>query len=40
VVDAHVYCGRGERGEWYADNLPRLQDRLADVEDDADVPSK
>ncbi|AGB37357.1 thymidylate synthase [Natronococcus occultus] len=32
VVDAHVYCGRGERGKWYADNLADLQSRLADVE--------
>jgi thymidylate synthase len=31
VVDAHVYCGEGERGAWYADNLSALQDRLADV---------
>jgi thymidylate synthase len=33
VVDAHVYCGRGERGSWYADNFERLQSRLADVDD-------
>ncbi|WP_280536596.1 thymidylate synthase [Halopenitus sp. POP-27] len=32
IVDAHVYCGEGDRGAWYADNLDRLQDRLADVE--------
>ncbi|WP_440765232.1 thymidylate synthase [Natronorubrum sp. DTA7] len=32
VVDAHVYCGRGARGEWYADNLEALQSRLADVD--------
>ncbi len=32
VVDAHVYCGRGARGEWYADNLDALQDRLAQVD--------
>jgi thymidylate synthase len=31
IVDAHVYCGEGARGEWYADNLGRLQTRLADV---------
>ncbi len=31
LVDAHVYCGRGERGEWYAENLETLQRRLADV---------
>ncbi|WP_152041634.1 thymidylate synthase [Salinigranum salinum] len=32
VVDAHVYCGAGARGEWYADNLDALQSRLADVD--------
>ncbi len=31
LVDAHVYCGRGERGEWYAENLETLKRRLADV---------
>ncbi|SDX71093.1 thymidylate synthase [Halopenitus persicus] len=36
IVDAHVYCGEGDRGAWYADNLDRLQDRLADVETTAD----
>ncbi|MFB6297659.1 MAG: thymidylate synthase [Salinirussus sp.] len=33
IADAHVYCGTGERGAWYADNLGELQDRLAAVED-------
>jgi thymidylate synthase len=32
VVDAHVYCGEGARGEWYRDALPELQSRLAAVE--------
>jgi thymidylate synthase len=32
-VDAHVYCGKGERGAWYADNLDELQARLGAVED-------
>ncbi|WP_096389303.1 thymidylate synthase [Halopenitus persicus] len=36
IVDAHVYCGEGDRGAWYADNLDRLQDRLTDVETTAD----
>ncbi|WP_255167046.1 thymidylate synthase [Natrononativus amylolyticus] len=36
VVDAHVYCGRGARGEWYADNLPELQSRLADATEPAE----
>ncbi|APX95916.1 thymidylate synthase [Natronorubrum daqingense] len=33
VVDAHVYCGRGARGEWYGDNLENLQSKLAAVDD-------
>ncbi|MFC7215632.1 thymidylate synthase [Saliphagus sp. GCM10025334] len=32
IVDAHVYCGTGERGAWYADNLEALQTRLDDVD--------
>ena len=28
IVDAHVYCGQGARGEWYAEQLPQLQERL------------
>ncbi|AKU08895.1 thymidylate synthase [Haloferax gibbonsii] len=32
IVDAHVYCGTGERGAWYGDHLDELQSRLADVE--------
>ncbi|WP_231185747.1 thymidylate synthase [Haladaptatus sp. DYF46] len=31
IVDAHVYCGEGERGEWYRDNLEELRTRLAGV---------
>ena len=33
LVDAHVYCGRGDRGAWYAENLEALQSRLAAVDD-------
>ncbi|AHF99366.1 thymidylate synthase [Halostagnicola larsenii XH-48] len=36
VVDSHVYCGRGDRGEWYADNLKALQSRLAAVDEPAE----
>ncbi|MFB6091930.1 MAG: thymidylate synthase [Haloquadratum sp.] len=36
VVDAHVYCGSGERGEWYAENLDALQSRVAAVDDRAE----
>jgi len=32
VVDAHVYCGEGDRGAWYDDNLAELQQRLGEVE--------
>lgn len=28
IVDAHIYCGAGERGEWYADNLYMIQTAL------------
>lgn len=28
LVDAHVYCGTGERGRWYEDHLDELQNRL------------
>jgi thymidylate synthase len=36
VVDAHIYCGAGERGAWYADHLSDLRDRLVDVDDRED----
>jgi thymidylate synthase len=36
ITDAHVYCGQGERGGWYADNLEDLQARLAGVEERED----
>ena len=32
IVDAHVYVGEDDRGAWYEDNLPEVQDRLAGVE--------
>ena len=28
LTDAHIYCGTGERGEWYADNLDAVQSRI------------
>jgi thymidylate synthase len=36
LADAHIYCGRGDRGAWYADHLSALRDRLVDVEDRTD----
>jgi thymidylate synthase len=35
IVDAHIYCGTGERGNWYSDSLPELQARLADADEEA-----
>jgi thymidylate synthase len=32
IVDAHVYCGSGDRGAWYGENLDALQNRLRAVE--------
>jgi thymidylate synthase len=27
-VDSHIYCGKGDRGEWYSDNLEELKRRV------------
>lgn len=32
IVDAHIYCGTGDRGQWYDDNLSRLQSKLDSVD--------
>lgn len=32
IVDAHIYCGRGERAAWWADNVAAFQDRLTGVD--------
>lgn len=32
IVDAHIYCGTGERGAWYETHLDELQQRLAGVD--------
>lgn len=32
IVDAHIYCGTGERGEWYGENLDALQSLLKTTE--------
>lgn len=31
LVDAHIYCGKGERSDWYNDNLAYLASKLSDV---------
>ncbi|WP_436925222.1 thymidylate synthase [Halosimplex amylolyticum] len=35
VVDAHVYCGEGARGEWYEANREGLRERVTAVDDRA-----
>lgn len=38
IVDAHIYCGMGNRGEWYGEEgtLESLQTRLEAVDDPAE----
>ncbi|MAG01998.1 thymidylate synthase [Candidatus Pacearchaeota archaeon] len=31
--DSHFYCGSGERGSWYGDNLERLQEQVRRAKD-------
>lgn len=39
IVDAHVYCGGGERGDWYQQNLDEVQTRIDGVEKPAEYSS-
>lgn len=32
IVDAHIYCGKGERGEWYSENIEELKQKVRDCE--------
>ena len=32
IVDAHVYCGKGERGKWYSKNLEELKQKVSEAE--------
>lgn len=36
LTDAHIYCGTGERGAWYGENLSAVQSRVAACEEPAD----
>lgn len=36
IVDAHIYCGEGERGAWYGEHLADLRNRLVDVDNRRD----
>lgn len=31
-VDSHIYCGKGERGEWYSENLEELKEKIREAE--------
>lgn len=31
LVDAHIYCGKSDRGEWYSNNLSEIQKRISTV---------
>lgn len=32
IIDAHIYAGKGERGEWYGENIEELRERVAAVD--------
>ncbi len=36
LVDAHLYCGKNERGEWYEENLEELQAKIQNAEKNED----
>jgi thymidylate synthase len=33
LVDAHIYCGRNERSQWYQQNISELQEKVASVQE-------
>lgn len=32
IVDSHIYCGKGERGEWYGENIEKLKEKMREAE--------
>ncbi|QGA80063.1 thymidylate synthase [Candidatus Nanohalobium constans] len=36
IVDSHIYCGKGERGEWYRENLKELKSKMREAETNED----
>ena len=36
VADSHIYCGKGERGEWYGENLEKLKEKMKEAETSED----
>ena len=31
IVDSHIYCGKGERGDWYEENLEELKEKISEA---------
>jgi thymidylate synthase len=36
IVDAHVYCGKDARGEWYGENMDELREKVQEAEERED----
>lgn len=37
IVDAHLYCGKGERGQFYGDHLDELKTKIEQVQDEPET---
>ncbi|PSH00499.1 MAG: thymidylate synthase, partial [Nanohaloarchaea archaeon SW_7_46_7] len=33
IVDSHIYCGKGERGEWYQENIEKFREKMREASD-------
>jgi thymidylate synthase len=36
IVDSHIYCGKGRRGEWYGENVEKLREKVRNCENRSD----
>ncbi len=36
IVDAHLYCGKNARGEWYGDNMETLKEKIREASSSED----
>lgn len=36
LVDAHLYCGKEERGKWYEDNIQEVQEKVRNAKENED----
>ncbi len=39
IIDSHLYCGSGDRGKWYSDNIDTIQSKMKEVENREDYKS-